>query len=256
MRSRSEHREEGDVAIGLLEAPTPRVVGKYDAIRGPPPDPILDHRRRLLYQGRCPGCAERLDSGVALREQPCPRCGTETKLPVAEPLSDALRARFHRRLWGILGFVAISQLLFGWFPLLGSAAVVGAAALHRMLLLDPASAHLGSRRRLVTRWTVRLGVGATVAFSLVLHELLVLVPGVAGWVKALLAAATVEGLGLATLKYVTWQIERERAGVPVAKTEWVVVFGSLGLLGAATASFALAVWWVVDRLGGLFGGLS
>jgi len=242
------------IAVGAERAEP--VVGRFDPITSPAPDPLLDHRRRLLYQGRCPGCAERLDSGVALREQACPRCGTETKLPVAEPLSDALRARFHRRLWGILGFVALAQLLFGWFPLLGSAAVVGASALHRVLILDPASAHLGSRRRLVTRWTVRLGVGATVAFSLVLHELLVLLPGVAGWVKALLAAATVEGLGLATLHYVDWQIRRERAGVPVAGAEWALIGVCLALLATATATFAAAIYWVVTQLGGLFGGLS
>ena len=195
-------------------------------------------------------------TGVALREEDCPRCGTSTARHGGAPLEGTLHKRLNRRLWLIVAGVAAAQLLVGWFPLLGSGAVVLAAGAHRFLIVDPASAHLGTRRRLVTRWTIRLLVACFLALTLVVSELCTLIPGVSGGVKAFLAALQVDVMGVVSLRYIAWQVRREREGRPVSTFEWALLAGFLGLLLASVAAFVLVLMWVVQQVGGWLGGLA
>jgi hypothetical protein len=209
------------------------------------------HELALLLSGRCRRCAERLPGGTALRGHPCPRCGEQT-LPHATDravLHELHASQSAARLWLAVAAVAAGALVASWFPLINSLLVIGALVWLRFSLVKRGLALLTPRRRIVTRWTLRLAMGCFVALSIIVLELLTLIPAAGPLAKMLLSAAQVGGAGLLARRYLTWQIHREGQGVPVAFWEIALLAVTALVLLAMVAATVAVVLWILGKLG-------
>jgi hypothetical protein len=210
-----------------------------------------EHELALLLSSRCRRCAERLPGGTALRGHPCPRCGEQT-LPGATDravLHELHASQSAVRLWLAVAAVAAGALVASWFPLVNSLLVVAALVWIRFTIVKPGLALLTPRRRIVTRWTLRLAAGCFVALSIIVLELLTLIPAVGALAKTLVSAAEVGGAGLLARRYLTWQISREGQGVPVAFWEILLLAVAALVLLAMVAATVAVVLWLLDKLG-------
>jgi hypothetical protein len=222
------------------------------------------HARALLLRGRCPACAEPLGPRSLFGEQPCGRCAGVIAQGRAGPggpgggagLADALAARGRRHLIGIVIAVAVAQLLLGWLPLVGALALIGAAVWIRVGILQPTSALLSPRRRVLTRWTARLVMATALAAVVIAIEALTLLPVLGLPVKAVIGAAEVALAAAAVTAYVHWQLRREAQGLEVAAWEWAVLIAALASLVAAVVILALAFAALAAALQTLVEGLS
>src|SRR5690606_29224152 len=114
------------------------------------------HARALVLRGRCPACAELLGPRSLFGSAPCGRCDSAIDPGlVGASLARSVEARGRRRLWGVALAVGLAQLVLGWMPLAGALALVLAGAWIRVGILQPTSAMLSPRRRVLTRWTAR-----------------------------------------------------------------------------------------------------
>lgn len=110
-------------------------------------------------------------------------------------------------------------------------------------------------RRLVTRATARVLVGALLAALLVVSQLVTFLGPLGLPVKALLGAAEV-GLGaLLVTRYVASQIEREAAGKPVEAAEVGLLVALVVLLLGAAFAATFAVVSILGAIQDFFGGL-
>src|SRR3712207_668859 len=144
-----------------------------------------EHELALLLSGRCRRCAERLPGGTALRGRPCPRCG-EATLPSATDravLHELHGSQSAVRLWLAVAAVAVGALVASWFPLINSVLIIGAMVWLRFTIVKPGLSLLTPRRRIVTRWTLRLAAGCFLALSVIVLELLTLIPAAGALVK-------------------------------------------------------------------------
>lgn len=210
-----------------------------------------EHELALLLSGRCRRCAERIPGGTALRGRPCPRCDEPT-LPSATDravLHTLHTSRSGVHLWAAAVVVALAALVAGWFPLLNSLLIAAALLWLRFTVVRPALRLLTPRRRLVSRWTLRLATGCFLALSVVVLELLTLLPGVGALLKALLSAAQVALAGGFSRRYLTWQLGREGQGTPVALWELGLVAFWAALLVALAVGTVLVLLWVLEKLG-------
>lgn len=216
------------------------------------------HARALLLRGRCPACAEPLGPRSLFGGQPCGRC---TSGPIAQGLGGAglaaaLEARGRRHLIGVVIAVALAQLLLGWLPLVGALALIGAAVWIRIGILQPTSALLSPRRRVLTRWTARLVMAAALAATVIAIEALTLIPVLGLPAKALIGAAEVALAAAAVTAYVHWQLRREAQGHEVAAWEWAVLIAAVASLVAAVVILALAFAALAGAIQTLLEGLS
>lgn len=210
-----------------------------------------EHELALLLSGRCRRCAERLPGGTALRGQACPRCGEPT-LPSATD-----RAVLHElhgsesavRLWLAVAAVTAGALVASWFPLVNSLLIIGALVWLRFTVVKPGLSLLTPRRRIVTRWTLRLAAGCFLALSIIVLELLTVIPGVGALVKTVVSACEVAAAGVLTRRYLTWQIGREGRGEPVAFWELALLGVWTAVLLAVVVAMVAAVLWVLGQLG-------
>jgi hypothetical protein len=210
-----------------------------------------EHELALLLSGRCRRCAERLPGGTALRGRPCPRCGEQT-LPGA--MDRAVLHELHSsqsavRLWLAVAAVAAGALVASWFPLINSLLIIGALLWLRFTLVKPGLALLTPRRRIITRWTLRLATGCFLAMSVIVLELLTLIPAAGPLVKMGVSAAEVGGAGLLARRYLKWQINREGEGVPVAFWEIALLAVTAVVLLAMLAGTVAVVLWILGKLG-------
>lgn len=214
------------------------------------------HARALLLRGCCPSCAEPLAARSLFNAAPCGRCeaAVEPDLGGAR-LAEALRDRGRRRLLAIVLAVALAHLLLGWIPLVGAVALVLAAAWIRLGILQPVSAMLSPRRRVLTRWTARLVMAAALALTVIAVEALTLLPVLGLPIKALLGAGEVALAAWAVTAYVHWQLEREAAGAALAAWEWLVLGLCFAALIASVLALALAFVWLAAAFDGLLGWL-
>lgn len=149
----------------------------------------------------------------------------------------------------------VAELLIGWIPLADVVVALGIALWIRLAILRPAVAMMSPGRRLVTRGTARVLVGALLAGLLVVSQLVTFLGPLGLPVKAVLGAAEVGLAALLVTRYVASQVEREAAGKPIEAAEiGLLIVMVVLLLGAAFA----ATFAVVSMLGVIqefFGGL-
>ena len=157
---------------------------------------------------------------------------------------------------GVTVAVGLAQLLLGWLPLVGALALLGAAAWIRVGILQPTSALLSPRRRVLTRWTARLVMAAALAATVIAIEALTLVPVLGLPAKALIGAAEVALAAWAVTAYVHWQLRREARGQPVEGWEWAVLIAAVAGLVAAVVTLALVFAALATALDALLEGLS
>lgn len=151
-----------------------------------------------------------------------------------------VRERGRRQLLGIALAVGAAHLLLGWMPLIGALVLVVAAAWIRVGILQPTSAMLSPRRRVLTRWTARLVMAAALALTIIATEALTLLPIVGLPVKAVLSAGEVAIAAWAVMTYAHWQLRRESERLPIAVWEWVVLALCFVALVASVIVLALA----------------
>lgn len=210
-----------------------------------------EHELALLLSGRCRRCAERIPGGTALRGRPCPSCG-EATLPSAVDravLHELQASQAAVRLWLAVVAVAVGALVASWFPLINSLLIAGALVWMRFTIVKPGLALLTPRRRLVTRWTLRLAAGCFLALSIIVLELLTLIPAAGALVKTLVSAGEVALAGELARRYLTWQIGREGRGEPVALWEMALLAICTAVLLAMVAGMVAVVLWILGKLG-------
>jgi hypothetical protein len=210
-----------------------------------------EHELALLLSGRCRRCAERIPGGTALRGRPCPRCG-EATLPSAVDravLHELQHSQSAVRLWLAVAAVTAGALVASWFPLINSLLIAGALLWLRFTVVKPGLVLLTPQRRFITRWTLRLAAGCFLALSVIILELLTLIPAAGALVKTLVSACEVALAGGLTRSYLTWQIGREGRGVPVALWEMVLLGVWTALLLAVVAGMVAVVLWILGKLG-------
>lgn len=210
-----------------------------------------EHELALLLSGRCRRCAERLPGGTALRGRPCPRCG-EATLPSATDravLHELHGSQSAVRLWLAVAAVTAGALVASWFPLINSLLIIGALVWLRFTVVKPGLSLLTPRRRIVTRWTLRLAAGCFLALSIIVLELLTLIPAAGALVKTALSALEVAAAGVMTRRYLTWQLGREGRGEPVAFWELALLGVWAAALLAVVAGMVAVVLWILGQVG-------
>jgi hypothetical protein len=134
-----------------------------------------------------------------------------------------------------------------WLPLVGALVLLLAAAWIRVGILQPTSAMLSPRRRVLTRWTARLVMAVALALTVIVTEALSLIPVLGLPVKAVISAGEVAIAAWAVTTYAHWQLRREAEPHPIDAWEWVLLavsfaalIGSVILLALAFAALASA----------------
>lgn len=220
-----------------------------------PGDPTA-HARALLLDGRCPACAEPLGPRALFGREPCKRC--EAAVAAGDggaSLSAQVREQGKRQLWLIVAGVGLAHLVLGSLPLLGALVLLLAAAWIRVGILQPVSAMLSPRRRILTRWTARLVVAVALALTVIATELLTLIPVLGPIAKAVISAAEVAIAAWAVTRYAHWQLDREAADAPIEAWEIVVLVASMLALVGAVIGLALAFAFLVSTFDSVMGWL-
>ncbi|MFO7566485.1 MAG: hypothetical protein R6X02_27835 [Enhygromyxa sp.] len=217
----------------------------------------MAHARALVLGGRCPACAEPLGPRSLFGSAPCGRCDSQLDPGlVGVSLTQSVEARGRRQLWGIALAVGLAQLLLGWMPLASALTLVLAAAWIRVGILQPTSAMLSPRRRVLTRWTARLVMAAAVAAAVIVSEALTLLPLVGLPLKAAIGVAEVALVAWAVTAYVHWQLRRESRQQAIAAGEWLILALALASLIASVVALALAFAWLASAFDTLLGWLK
>ncbi|MFW5920292.1 MAG: hypothetical protein ACOCUS_00530, partial [Polyangiales bacterium] len=160
----------------------------------------------------------------------------------ADAVMDEYRARSRERIGLILGLASLASMLLGIvFPLLGVVAVPVALVAFRVMVVSPALYLMARRRRLVSRWTMRLAM--TMAFSVAgaILTLLSTLPVIGGFVAAVAVPLVLAVVWYSGRAYLTWQLVRERKGVPVSWLEMGLLVGTLLAVLFAAALLATLV---------------
>lgn len=215
------------------------------------------HELSLLLGGRCRACAELLPRGAIFRGEPCPLCHEPSVMDerdravVVEFLSHRANVRVGMLALGI----GVSHLLIGWVPIVSSLVIAASTAWIRLQIIQPAARMLTPARGRVAVWTARVGTSAFVAGTLILNELVTLLPFVGAVTKGLIAAGEVLLVAWANARYMRWQVDRDEDGLAVAWWEYgllvaafgVLVLSAIGLVAAAIA-VVIAAQAVADGL--------
>lgn len=205
---------------------------------------------------RCPACAEPLGPRALFDAAPCSRCDGRVEAGQASTqLLAEVRKRGRVQVVGIALAVGAAHLVLGWVPLLGALALMLAAAWIRVGIAQPASALLGPRRRVLTRWTARLVMAAALAVTVIIVEALTLLPVFGLPIKALISSAEVVIVAWAVAAYVHWQVEREAGQLPIGTWEYVALGLCVGALLGAVLALALALAGLAAAFDSLLGWL-
>lgn len=214
----------------------------------------LSHHAALLRDGRCPECAEPLTARALFGRGPCKRCGADPRTYGTTDVASRFEARARHTTWIVAIVAGLAELLIGWVPLADVVVALGIALWIRLAILRPAVSMLPPGRRLVTRGTARVLVGALLAALLVVSQLVTFLGPLGLPVKALLGAAEVGLAAMLVTRYVASQVEREAAGTPVEAAEIgllaAMVFLLLGTAFAATYAVVSALSVVQEFFGG------
>jgi len=219
---------------------------------------LAAHRRALVARRRCPACAEILAARSLFRDAPCGRCNAQIST-FALSADDAMRP-LSRKIWtrvaGVALLVAVGYLFLGWVPMLGTILLIAAAAWIKLGLIYPVSDGFSPARRVVSRWTAKLGLAVVIVGSVLLIEAMTLLGPLGPPAKALLAAAqTVVSAGTVGL-YLRWQLRREAAGKALLWMEWGMVLGITAGLLLTTAVVVGGLAALAHALQGLLDNLT
>ncbi|MSP90894.1 MAG: hypothetical protein EXR79_03675 [Myxococcales bacterium] len=214
----------------------------------------------LIASGRCPACAELRPTWTLLRGHPCPRCGVAgSDDPAAlDTLHRAIGERLARRRPWIYGPVCVGALLTGPLPLLASLVTLVGLLVGRHTLVRAALPWLSPRRRVCTRFTLRLWLMVAALVALVAHEVLTLVPVVGPFLKVGVALGTTALYIEGALGFVAGRLRKDGRSTDLDAWEWLVPVGLLGTFVAAGGFGVLATLWAWDQLdaaGGWVAGL-
>jgi len=206
------------------------------------------HELSLLLGGRCRACAELLPRGAVFRQQPCPLCHEPSVLDdrdravIVEHLAHRANVRV-----GLLALaIGVSHLLIGWVPVVSSLVIAASTAWIRLQIVQPAARILTPSRGRIAVWTARVGTSAFVAATLIVNELVTLLPFVGAVTKGLIAAGEVLVVAWANARYMRWQIERDDDGLAVAWWEYALLVSAFGVLvlsaiGLVAAGIAVVI---------------
>lgn len=158
-------------------------------------------------------------------------------------------------MWVVAGLAAVAQLLVGWIPLADVLVALGVATWLRFAILNPAAAMMSPGRRIVTRGTARVLVGAMLAALLVVSQLLTFLGPLSLPIKAALGAAEVALGALLITRYTAAQLQREAAGKPVEGSEVGLLVAVILLMLAAAFGAAYAAMSLLAAVQEFFGGL-
>ncbi len=168
----------------------------------------------------------------------CERCGADPRTYGTTDAALRFEGRARRTTWVVAVLAGLAELLVGWVPLADFVVALGIALWIRLAILRPAVAMMSPGRRLVTRGTARVLVGALLAAILIVSQLVTFLGPLGLPIKALLGAAEVGLAAMLVTRYVASQVEREAAGKPVEAAEIgllvAMVFVLLGTAFAAT----------------------
>ena len=204
----------------------------------------------LIAGGRCPACAELRAAWTILRGQSCPRCGA------AAPADPAAVATLHgaigrrwaaRRPW-IYGLVGAGALLTGPLPLFATLVTVAGLLIGRHTVVNAALPWLSPRRRVCTRFTLRLWLMAAALAAFVAHEALTLVPIAGSFAKVGVALGTTALYVEGALGFVAGRLRRDARSTELDHWEWVVPLALLGAVATACGVGVLAGVWVWEQL--------
>jgi hypothetical protein len=201
---------------------------------------LVQHGIALALRGRCPFCAEVTARPGILSGTPCDVCGgafTEDQR-FGERVVAEMEALTGERFGTVLATAVLAAALAGTVPFLGLIANVVALIVFRLWVVGPCLALLSGTRRLVARWTLRLGT----AWLLALTGLFLAIP-CAAFLQTAIVVGAIWGSGRA---YLLWQLRRERAHEPVAVGEWL-------LLGGVVAAMLLAIGLVISLATTVYG---
>ncbi len=177
-----------------------------------------------------------------LARRPCSTCGGTFATPeLAARVADEVHERSRDRLVLTLGLLALAGLVLGFVPILGAVTLGVGFAYFQFRVVAPTLKLLSKRRRLVSRWTLRLFTAALAlvsGFGVTVASLM----GIGGWVTAMVAPATLGLTWVVARAYLVWQMRREREREPIAAVEVAVLGGAVAALGAALAASVALLW--------------
>jgi len=110
---------------------------------------------------------------------------------------------------------------------------------------------LTPRRRRVALWTGCLVTSAIVGASLIVNELLTLIPAAGAVAKGVIAALQILFVAWFNTRYMQWQLERDEQQLAVAWWEYALLVGAtLAIFGASigVVAAAIAAVSVIDAL--------
>ncbi|MCR9166094.1 MAG: hypothetical protein ACE37F_17355 [Nannocystaceae bacterium] len=216
---------------------------------------VHPHHAALLRDGRCPACAEALSARALFGRGACGACGVDPSAYGTTEAATQFEQRAQRTVWGVAGLAALAQVLVGWIPLADVLVALGVATWLRFAILNPAASMMSPGRRIVTRGTARVLVGAMLAALLVVSQLLTFLGPLSLPLEAVLGAMEVAlGASLVT-RYTAAQLQREAAGKPVEPSEIGLLVGLVAVMLGAAFAAAYAAVSVLSAIQTFFGGM-
>ena len=217
---------------------------------GPGPSRWDRQRRELLVAGRCSQCAESVPRISILRREPCPHCECELCHPTRGALEvvQGLEAGWHRRRWFCYGALTAGTLLTGLVPLLAAPVrFFGLVALHLLVVRRPLR-WLSLRRRIATRFSIKLLLVVLALVGLVADVVVAGLPVLNGLVASVVTLATAVAFAEGALRVISNRVQREVETHRLDWWEWTLplLLGSaLLLLTAVMAGVAVALYYLL-----------
>lgn len=197
---------------------------------------VQAHQLELLVRRRCCHCAEVIPSSVILNASSCPKCAR----PVAaisggagKEVIETLSKSWRKKRWIIYPLIALAALVGGSFPFVAAILrFAGLMGIHVFFVRGPIR-WLSIKRRMTTRFTLRLAFTSIAVVGLLIDVLMIPWPvlnaTVATVVTLIGSVAYAEGARL----FVRGRIEREAKGTALDVWEWLIPVGLVGALVAA-----------------------
>lgn len=208
------------------------------------PDRLERHELALLVGGRCRACAELLPRGSILRGEPCPLCHEPTAITDHDRslIVEYVSQRANVRIGLLATLIGVSHIVIGWTPVVSSAVVAASTAWIRFQIVQPAVRIMSPPRARVAVWTARVATSALVAGTLIINELLTLIPFFGVIAKGVISAGEVLLVAWINARYMRWQLDRDEDGLAVGWWEYGILAGSgVVLVGATIGLVAAAV---------------
>lgn len=202
---------------------------------------IASHKNRLLANGRCAHCAERVPRSAIVRADRCPCCERPLSWSGGDILSELEERQTHWRLLGYL-MVAAASFVAGAVPLLQVVVQVAALFILHVIVLRRGLLWLPPGRRVMARIAIKMFGAVLATVALLINVAIVPFVGVSAFVLGLvgpaLTALYVEG-GLYILRQ---RLAWEREGRGLRFVEWgLPLFFFIGLAAAVGGTIAIVM---------------